>query len=138
MSPELSALTLAALLQMVQFVLMAVPANLEAGTARTLGPRDEDISVHLSQRTRRLLRALINHGESLPLFAIAVLVITLTGANSSLTGWLAWIYLVARVLYIPAYAFGWVPWRSLIWGTGYTSIAALLVCALWTVGLTLP
>ncbi|MDR9483807.1 MAG: MAPEG family protein, partial [Sediminimonas sp.] len=35
MTPELTALTLAALLQVVQYVLYAVPANLELGTGYT-------------------------------------------------------------------------------------------------------
>jgi hypothetical protein len=42
MTPELTALTLAALLQVVQFVLMSVPANLELGTGKTASPRDRD------------------------------------------------------------------------------------------------
>ena len=40
MTPELTALTLAALLQVVQFVLMAVPANLELGPGKTASARD--------------------------------------------------------------------------------------------------
>jgi hypothetical protein len=42
MTPELTALTLAALLQVVQFVLLSVPANLELGPAKTASPRDRD------------------------------------------------------------------------------------------------
>eukprot|EP00521_Asterionellopsis_glacialis_P004024 CAMPEP_0195278410 /NCGR_PEP_ID=MMETSP0706-20130129/19796_1 /TAXON_ID=33640 /ORGANISM="Asterionellopsis glacialis, Strain CCMP134" /LENGTH=51 /DNA_ID=CAMNT_0040336601 /DNA_START=3 /DNA_END=155 /DNA_ORIENTATION=- len=42
MTPELTALTLAALLQVFQIALMAVPANLELGQGKTLGPRDRD------------------------------------------------------------------------------------------------
>ncbi|MDG1803357.1 MAG: MAPEG family protein, partial [Paracoccaceae bacterium] len=40
MTPELIALTLAALLQAVQFALMAIPANMELGVGRTMSPRD--------------------------------------------------------------------------------------------------
>jgi hypothetical protein len=40
MTPELTALTLAALLQVVQFVLLSVPANLELGPTKTASPRD--------------------------------------------------------------------------------------------------
>ncbi len=36
----------------------------------------------------------------------------------------------ARVLYVPAYAFGWVPWRSLIWAVGLVATLLLLVAAL--------
>ena len=42
MTPELTALAFAGLLQGVQYVLMAVPANLELGPGKTLSPRDPD------------------------------------------------------------------------------------------------
>ena len=42
MTPELTALTLAALLQGLQFVLMAVPANIDLGTGYTASPRDRE------------------------------------------------------------------------------------------------
>jgi len=62
MAPELTVLTLAALLQAVQFALMAIPANLELGTAKTLSPRDTnrgggDLMAQASPRTQRLNRA---------------------------------------------------------------------------------
>lgn len=131
MTAELTALTLAALLQVVQFGLMAIPANLELGTRATLSPRDgESLVSQLSPRTARLHRALSNHFEGLILFTIAVVVVTLSEAASPLTGACAWIYLAARVLYIPAYAFGWTPWRSLIWSTGFAATTVMLIAAL--------
>jgi uncharacterized MAPEG superfamily protein len=36
----------------------------------------------------------------------------------------------ARVLYIPAYYFGWAPWRSLIWFVGFTATTLILLAAL--------
>ena len=135
MTPELTALTLAALLQVVQFLLMAVPANLELGPAKTLSPRDADrgggsLEGQMSTRTARLNRAMQNHFEALTLFTIAVLVVTLSEQSTALTRGCAWLYLVARVLYVPAYAFGWVPWRSLIWGVGLGATVAMLLGAL--------
>ena len=44
MTPELTALTLAALLQVVQFILYAVPANREIGPGYTMSARDRDPS----------------------------------------------------------------------------------------------
>src|SRR5690606_38166198 len=110
MTPELAALTLAALLQMVQYLLFAVPANLELGTRYTAGPRDAAPKRGLSPRTARLQRAMNNHFEGLILFGIAVGVITLSGQSTITTTTCAWVYLGARVLYVPAYAFGWAPW----------------------------
>ncbi|MEL7099776.1 MAG: MAPEG family protein [Pseudomonadota bacterium] len=133
MTPELTALTLAALLQVVQFILMSIPANLELGPARTLTPRDKGgLEEKLSLRTARLYRALNNHFEGLILFTIACVIVTLAEASSPLTQTCAWIYLAARVLYIPAYAFGWVPWRSVIWATGFTATTLMLLAALFS------
>jgi len=135
MTTELLVLTLAALLQVLQFTLMAVPANLELGTAKTLSPRDRDrlggdLQSQVSVRTARLIRALNNHFEALILFTIAVLVVTLAGESSGITRACAWVYLIARALYVPAYAFGWVPWRSYIWAAGLLATVLMLVAAL--------
>lgn len=135
MTPELTALTLAGLLQVVQYVLMSVPANLELGTRKTLSPRDPDrlgkpLIEQVSPRTGRLFRALNNHFEGLILFTLAVTVITLSNQSTPLTAACAWTYLMARILYVPAYAFGWVPWRSVIWAVGFLATATMLVAAL--------
>lgn len=130
MTPELTALTLAALLQVVQFVLYAVPANLELGSGYTMSARDREPSRQMSDKTRRLGRAMDNHFEGLILFGIAVGVVQMSGQNTGVTAACAWAYLAARVLYIPAYAFGWKPGRSLIWGVGLFATIALLVAAL--------
>ena len=135
MTPELTVLALAALLQFVQFALMAIPANLELGTGKTLSPRDPErlggsLQSQVSPRTSRLMRALNNHFEALILFTIAALVVTLSGQSSAFTASCAWAYLAARVLYVPAYAFGWVPWRSVIWGIGFLATASMLASTL--------
>lgn len=135
MTPELTALTFAALLQVVQFALMAVPTNLELGTGKTLSPRDPErlggsLLEQVSPRTGRLIRAMNNHFEALILFTIATVVITLSDQSSPFTAACAWTYLAARIAYIPAYAFGWVPWRSFIWLTSFTATTAMLLAAL--------
>jgi uncharacterized MAPEG superfamily protein len=135
MTPELTALTLAALLQVVQYVLMSVPANLELGTGKTLSPRDparmdKPLMDQVSPGTGRLFRALNNHFEGLILFTIACVVITLAGKSSPFTAACAFTYLGARVLYVPAYYFGLVPWRSLIWMVGFLATALMLLAAL--------
>jgi uncharacterized MAPEG superfamily protein len=131
MTPELTVLALAALLQVVQYVLMAVPANLELGTRRTLSPRDGvDLRKEMSPRTARLYRALDNHFEGLILFTIAVVVVTLSDRASGFTAAMAWLYLAARILYVPAYAMGLVPWRSVVWFAGFGATIAMLLAAL--------
>ncbi len=135
MTPELTALTLAALLQVVQYALMAVPANVELGVGKTLSPRDpgrlgKPLPEQVSVETSRLIRALNNHFEGLILFTIACVVITISDQSTPFTTACAYSYLAARVLYIPAYAFGWVPWRSLIWFVGFAATTAMFLAAL--------
>ncbi|MBW4981807.1 MAPEG family protein [Mameliella sp. CS4] len=135
MTPELTALTLAALLQVVQYVLMAVPANIELGMGKTMSPRDRDrlggsLEDQLSVKTARLKRALDNHFEGLILFAIAVFVTTWSDQGNGITAALSGLYLLARILYVPAYYFGWAPWRSLIWFAGFGATVLMLLLAL--------
>ncbi|WP_424933175.1 MAPEG family protein [Amaricoccus macauensis] len=130
MTSELLVLGLAALLQAVQFAIYAVRANLELGTDKTLGPRDEDISQGLSTRTARLKRAADNHLEALPLFTIAVVLVSFTEVGNGFTALCAWSYLVARILYVPAYALGLSPWRSVIWAVGFLATMLMILMAL--------
>jgi uncharacterized MAPEG superfamily protein len=130
MTPELTALALAGLLQAVQYLLFATPANIELTPAYTGGPRDAPPTRTMSRLTARLQRALNNHFEALILFTLAVVVVTLSGQSSPLTQASAWIYLASRVLYIPAYAFGWSPWRSAIWGIGFLATLVMILSAL--------
>lgn len=135
MTPELTVLTYAALLQCIQFALMAIPANLELGVGKTASPRDLDrlgkpIIELLSMKTARLARAMNNHFEALILFGIAITVISLADKTNAITTACAYTYLGARVLYIPAYYFGWTPWRSYIWFVGFFATLAILVTAI--------
>ncbi|MEM1235293.1 MAG: MAPEG family protein [Pseudomonadota bacterium] len=135
MTPELTILTLAALLQVFQFGLMSVAANLDLGPGKTLSPRDQSrlgggLEAQLSDKPARLFRAFNNHFESLALFTIACLVVTLSAQGTAFTATCAWVYLAARILYIPAYYFGWVPWRSLIWFAAFSAVTLMLLAAL--------
>ena len=127
MPVELQVLAYAALLQVVQFVLMAVPVNLQLGVQYTGGPRDEERTA--SGVPGRLKRAMDNHFEGLILFTIAVVVVVLGNAASSLTANCAWAYLIARILYVPAYVSGIFLLRTLIWAVGFLATVTMLVVA---------
>jgi len=130
MTPELTALTLAALLQAVQYLLYAIPANLELGPGYTTSPRDHDPTSPMSDGTARLGRALSNHFEGLILFTIACVTVTLSDQSTPVTAACAYTYLAARIAYIPAYYFGLRPWRSLIWAVGFLATVLMLLAAL--------
>lgn len=129
MTSELTVLALAALLAVAQLFLFAVPANLMIGSTYLAGPRDQ--KRELSGRPARLQRAFNNHVEGLVLFTVAVVVVTAGGQATGFTAGCAWAYLAARVLYVPAYAYGWAPWRSVIWGVGFLATVLMLLAALF-------
>jgi len=56
--------------------------------------------------------------------------VVLAQKTSTATALLAWAYVAARILYVPAYALGWQPWRSLIWMVGAIATLALLILGL--------
>lgn len=131
MTPELTALALAGLLQVAQFASIAVPANLQMGTDYMLGPRDTEPPRELTVTAARLRRAFLNHFEGLILFTLAVVVVTVGGQTSGFTAICAWAYLIARIVYVPAYVLGWVPWRTLIWAVGFAATVLLMLAAMF-------
>ena len=128
MTPELLVLTLAALLQAVQFAVYSTLAQMQVGSNYAASSRDKPRQ--LTGMAGRSQRALTNHFEGLTLFTVAVTVVTLASQSTTLTQNAAWLYLAARVVYIPAYLFGWNPWRSAIWFVGFLATFTMLIAAL--------
>lgn len=130
MAAETTALALAALLQAAQIGLAAASMNRDVGARWNASPRDTQ--PEFSVLTGRLRRAVDNHFQGLILFTIAVLLVMLSDAGNALTTLCAWLYLLARMFYVPAYAFGWSPWRSLIWAVGFIATMVMIVTSLFT------
>lgn len=129
MTPSLTALALAALLQVVQFALYSAAAQKQVGTRYAAGPRDEPRP--LTGTAGRLQRALQNHFEGLIFFTIAVLLVNVSGQSTAFTASCGWTYLAARIAYVPAYAFGLTPWRSVIWFVGFFATIAMILATLF-------
>jgi uncharacterized MAPEG superfamily protein len=95
------------------------------GLGLALGPRDQEPP--LPVYGARAAKALGNMHEALPVFiALALLNIT----NSSDTGsalTAAWVFLGARVLYVPAYLVGIVGLRSAVWSVAFGSLIAMAI-----------
>lgn len=128
MGPELTVLGIAAILQVVQLGLAGASMSRDVGPQWNAGPRDE--AVDFSPQTGRLRRAVNNHFEALAFFTIAVLLTVATDRQSPLSATCAWVYLASRVLYVPAYAYGWTPWRSLIWTAGFVATMIMIIRAI--------
>ncbi|MGK5078348.1 MAPEG family protein [Janthinobacterium sp. HLX7-2] len=123
MTPELTMLGCTLVLALVQILLPALFRTRETGTGYNVGARDSD-GPPVGKITGRLQRAQSNLFETLPLFASAVLIAHVTAQESALTLYGAALYLAARVLYLPLYAFGVPVVRTLVW---CVSIAGLLM-----------
>lgn len=130
MPPLLTLLALAGLLHIAQFVVASYMANVDLGPGYTTSPRDRAPSREMRKTTARMLRAYDNHIQMFPFFAAGVFLIHLTDQSSAVTVGAGVGYLIARVLYVPAYAFGWQPWRSYIWMIAMLCCAILFIAAL--------
>lgn len=129
MTIELTLLAWTLVLALVQVLLPAGFRNRETGMEYNAGPRDE-AGPPVGVCTGRLRRAQANLFETLPLFAAAVLIAHVAGRAGALTEWGAWLYLVARIVYVPLYAFG-VPYlRSLAWLVSVGGLLLILLAVL--------
>lgn len=123
MGTELLVLALVGLLAIVQMSLQSFTYKAQVGNAYTVGPRDQPVPpAGLAGRADRAYRNLL---ESLPVFAIAVIVAQLAGKTDDWTALGAWIFLGARIAFVPAYLAGW-PWvRTLIWNASMVGVVLI-------------
>ena len=89
-----------------------------------LGPRDEQPPMPVMGN--RAARALGNLQESLPVFLTLALLHVIQKTEAGLAGQGAAIFLVARVLYVPAYLSGIGGVRSLVWSVGWVGLGFMI------------
>ena len=130
MTTELTLLAWTLVLAVVQVMLPASARNRETGRDYNAGPRDEP-GPPVGVITGRLRRAQANLYETLPLFAAAILIAHVADRTGALTLWGAWLFFIARVVYLPLYAFG-VPYvRSMVWMVALLGLFLVLAAILW-------
>ncbi|TNC51866.1 MAPEG family protein [Rubellimicrobium rubrum] len=129
MTAELTALAFAALVQFGQLGVFGYFVRQQGNIDYQVSNRDEP-PPHRG-RAARAQRAMSNHTENLILFAIAVVVVSLGEETSRLTAVCAWLYVIARVLYVPAYVLGLARLRSACWGVGWVSTLLMILAALF-------
>lgn len=129
MTTELTLLAWTLVLAFVQIMLPAAIRNREAGLGYHMGPRDTPAAPP-GKYAARLQRAQANLFETLPIFVGAVLLAHAAGRESTLTLWGSWLYLGARVLYVPLYGFGVPMLRSLVWGVATAGMLMVLAATL--------
>src|SRR4051812_332649 len=105
MSAELYVLGFVLLLALVQVFLPTLGRTKQLGSKWNAGPRDEPLPPP-TPMTGRLERAKNNLYETLPIFIGAVLAVHVAGRETGMTALGAYLYLFARIAYVPLYAFG--------------------------------
>lgn len=129
MTTELTLLAWTIVLALVQIMLVANLRTAETGIQYNASARDGEAPPPRPV-TARLQRAQANLFETLPLFIGAVLIAHVSGSEGDLTLWGCWMYLVARIVYIPLYAAG-IPYvRSLIWLVSLAGLVMVLAAVL--------
>ncbi|HEY9218047.1 MAG TPA: MAPEG family protein [Phenylobacterium sp.] len=120
MAAELQLLGLAIVVGIVQLLWAAVSARMQQNLEWARGPRDEPMPIH--GVAARLDRAFRNFMETFPFFAAAVLAAVAADKLGTLTLWGAGLYVAARAVYVPLYAFGVPTVRTLVWAVGLVGL----------------
>ena len=125
---ELSILALYGLLVALSILLQTTGAFSQLGMGYLLSARDEKRT--LTGITGRIERAVNNSAIAMALFAPAVLILAAKDAFSPATLQAAQVFLAARVIYLPAYAFGITGLRTLAWLAGFVATLTLFFLGL--------
>lgn len=125
---EITVLVLYGFLVIITLLLQATGAMTQLGMGYLLGSRDEIRTV--SGIAGRLERALNNSITAMVLFAPAILLIVVTDSSTNQSVLAAQVFLLARIVYVPAYAFKLTGIRSLAWTVGLLSTALLYFLSL--------
>ncbi|MEM6704387.1 MAG: MAPEG family protein [Acidobacteriota bacterium] len=124
LTADLWAVVATLLLAMVQIGIQSLVTLRQAGGAWVAGPRDEPFEV--TGVSGRLVRAHRNLLEIIPQFFASVFLVHLAGTSGQLSIVGSWLFVVSRVLYVPAYAWGPVGLRPLLWQGGQFGILIVL------------
>jgi uncharacterized MAPEG superfamily protein len=126
---ELQVLTWCVVLGFVHIVASSHAKSLQRGYRWTASARDEPVPA-LTGTAGRLERALNNYLETFPLFTALVIAAQVAGVHDALTVWGSFLFLGARILYLPLYVFGIPLVRSLVWNVAAVGMFLFVVALL--------
>ena len=129
MTTELTVLAWGCVLALVYIFATAQARTRQYGTRWNIGARDEALPPALPL-VGRLERAQANFFETFPLLVAAVLIVSAAGLTNKETALGAWLWLGARIVYLPLYALGVPVVRSLAWMVSLVGIVMILWPAL--------
>ena len=125
MSLELKLLVWSAVLALIQMLVAVLAAIGKIGLPPLAGNREN--LPPLDGWSGRARRAQLNMLESLPIFAILVLVAQVAGRTNAVTALGAQLFFWARLAYAPVYIIG-IPWlRTALWGVSFVGLLQILL-----------
>jgi uncharacterized MAPEG superfamily protein len=125
MAVELKILALGALLLFIHIFLAVRFKTAQYGRKWNSSARDDALPP-ASPVTGRLIRAQANFEETFPIAIVALLGVVIAGRTSGTTAVGGWIWLGARILYIPLYWAGVPIVRTLCWAVSIVGLGLVI------------
>jgi uncharacterized MAPEG superfamily protein len=125
MPVEIRIAAFGALLLVVQIIIATQGKNMQYGAKWNIGARDEPVPPP-KPIAGRLIRAQANFLETFPIAIVALLGVVLANKTSGSTALGGWIWLGARIVYIPLYAAGVPVVRTLAWTVSIVGLAMVI------------
>jgi len=122
MPVELKILALGALLMFVHIFTATRFKTAQYGRKWNVGARDEALPPP-NAMTGRTMRAQVNFQETFPIAIVALLGVVIAGRTSPATALGGWIWLGARVVYLPLYAAGLPVVRTIVFVISIVGLA---------------
>jgi uncharacterized MAPEG superfamily protein len=129
MTTELSVLAWGCVLAIVHIFVAVRFKTRQYGTQWNMGARDEDLPPP-QPVVGRLTRAQANFLETFPVMAAAILIVSVAKLETEMTALGAMLWLGARLIYLPLYAFGVPKVRTVVFLVSIAGIALVLRPAL--------
>jgi uncharacterized MAPEG superfamily protein len=114
MPVEIKILALGAVLLFIHIFAATRFKTAQYGRSWNVGARDETLPP-ANPVTGRLIRAQANFEETFPIAIVALLGVVLAGRTSATTALGGWMWLGARVVYLPLYWAGVPVIRTIVW-----------------------
>jgi uncharacterized MAPEG superfamily protein len=122
---ELKILALGALLLFIHIFLATRFKTAQYGRQWNVGARDETLP-EPNPVSGRLMRAQANFEETFPIAIVALLGVVIAGKTSQWTAVGGWIWLGARIVYLPLYWAGIPVIRTFVWTIALIGIAIVI------------
>jgi uncharacterized MAPEG superfamily protein len=122
---ELKIAALGAILLFIQIFAATRAKTAQYGRKWNVGARDETLPPP-NATSGRLMRAQANFQETFPIALVALLGVVIAGRTSQWTALGGWIWLGARIIYLPLYFVGVPVVRTVVWTISMAGVAMVL------------